>query len=61
MRCRRARFVILEWKRKAGEEDGPPPMHSRALGFDCHVSGTDALLTLRCTREDKVAKATWGG
>jgi hypothetical protein len=61
MRCRRARLVILEWKRQAGEDDGPPPMHSRALGFECHFSGTDALLTLRCTRDDKVAKATWGG
>jgi hypothetical protein len=48
-------------ERKAGEEDDPPPMHSRALGFDCHFSGTDALLTLRCTRDDKVAEATWGG
>jgi hypothetical protein len=60
MRCRRARFVILEWKRKT-PDDGPPPVHMRALGFECHFGGTDALLKLRCTRGDKLAKATWGG
>jgi hypothetical protein len=58
--CRRARFVILEWKRKTND-DGPPPRHLRALGFDCHFGGTDALLKLRCTKDDKLAKATWGG
>lgn len=60
MGCRRARFVILEWKRKT-PDNGPPPRHLRALGFDCHFGGTDALLKLRCTKGDKLAKATWGG
>ena len=60
MRCRRARFVILEWKRKTAG-DGPPPERTRALGFSCRFGGTDALLTLRCTKDGKVAKATWGG
>jgi hypothetical protein len=60
MRCRRARFVILEWKRKTAG-DGPPPERTTALGFSCRFGGTDALLTLRCTRDGKVAKATWGG
>jgi hypothetical protein len=61
MRCRRARFVVLEWKRKAGESDGPAPPVLRALGFRCTFGGTDALLRLRCTRDGKVARATWGG
>jgi hypothetical protein len=61
MRCRRARFVILEWKRKAGESDGAPPRNIRALGFDCRFGSTDLLLHVRCTRGDKVARATWGG
>jgi hypothetical protein len=61
MACRRARFVILEWKRKTAAEDGPPPRVMRALGFSCRFGGTDALLRLRCTKGEKVAKATWGG
>jgi len=60
MGCRRARFVILEWKRKAAELEVSPRI-MRALGFRCHFSGSDALLTLRCTKDDMVAKATWGG
>lgn len=60
MGCRRARFVILEWKRKT-PDNAPPPRHLRALGFDCHFGGTDALLKLRCTKGEKLAKATWGG
>jgi hypothetical protein len=59
--CRRARFVILEWKRKTAAEDGPPPRVMRALGFSCRFGGTDALLRLRCTKGGKLAKATWGG
>jgi hypothetical protein len=61
MGCRRARFVILEWKRKTSDPDGPPPRNVRARGFQCHFGGTDALLKLRCTKDDKVARATWGG
>ena len=57
--CPKARAVVQKWRQKAG--DGPPPAHSRALGFDCHFGGSDLLVTLRCTRGDKVAKATWGG
>ena len=60
MGCRRARFVILEWKRKASEHDDTPRV-LRALGFRCHFSGSDELLTLRCTKDDMVAKATWVG
>ncbi len=60
MGCRRARFVILEWKRKAAQRDDTPRV-LQALGFHCDFSGSDALLTLRCTNHDKVAKATWVG
>ncbi len=60
MGCRRARFVILEWKRKAAAYSRTPRV-LRALKFRCHFSGSDALLTLRCTKDDMVAKATWGG
>ena len=60
MGCRRARFVILEWKRKAAQHDDTPRV-LQALGFRCHFSGSDELLTLRCTKDDMVAKATWGG
>jgi hypothetical protein len=58
MRCRKARLVVLEWKRKT-PDDAPAPERLRALGFDCHFGGS-ALLTLRCTKGEKVAKATWG-
>ena len=61
MRCRRARFVVLEWKRKAGESDGPAPRVLTALGFRCTFGGSDVQLRLRCTRDGKVARATWGG
>jgi hypothetical protein len=60
MGCRRARFVILEWKRKAALQDDTPRV-LRALGFRCRFGGSDALLTLRCTKDDMLAKATWGG
>lgn len=60
MRCRRARFVILAWKRKTPDNE-PPPRRMRALRFDCTFGGSDVLLALRCTKGDKVAKATWGG
>ena len=60
MRCRRARFVILAWMRKTPDNE-PPPRRMRALRFDCRFGGSDLLLKLRCTKGDKLAKATWGG
>jgi hypothetical protein len=57
MGCRKARLVILEWKRKSAEGAGPE--HVRALGFNCHFSGTE-VLKLRCTKGEKLAKAIWG-
>jgi hypothetical protein len=60
MGCRRARFVVLEWKRKAAAYSRTPRV-LKALRFRCHFSGSDELLTLRCTKDDKVAKATWVG
>jgi hypothetical protein len=60
MRCRRARFVILEWKRKVSDSDGPPPRIVQALGFRCCFGGDEGLAKLRCTRGEKVARATWG-
>jgi hypothetical protein len=61
MGCRKARFVILEWKRKADERSGPPKVVSYALGFRCHFGGTEALLKLNCRKAEKVARARWGG
>jgi hypothetical protein len=60
MGCRRARFVILEWKRKTSDSDGPPPRIVHALRFRCRFGGSEGLVKLRCTRGDKVARATWG-
>ena len=59
--CRKARFVVLEWKRKADERSGPPKVVSYPLGCRCHFGGTEALLKLNCRKGEKVARARWGG
>jgi hypothetical protein len=59
--CRKGRFVLLEWKRKANEGDGPAPPVLYALGYRCRFGGTDASLKTRCTRGERVAQMRWGG
>ena len=59
--CRRGRFVLLEWKRKANKSDGAAPRVIRAYGYRCVFGGTDVQLKTRCTRGRRVAQMTWGG
>jgi len=61
MGCRKARFVVLEWKRKADARSGPPKTVSYALGYRCHFGGSEVLLKLNCRKGEKVARARWGG
>ncbi len=61
MGCRKARFVVLEWKSKRMARSGPPQTVSYALGFRCHFGGSDVLLKLNCRKGEKVARARWGG
>jgi len=61
MTCRKGRFVLLEWKRKANKSEGGAPKIIYALGYRCRFGGTDESLKTRCTRGERVAQMTWGG
>ena len=61
MTCVRGRQIVRKWRRKVSRSDGPAPENVRVAGYACRFSGTDFLLTLRCTKGRKLTRARWGG
>jgi hypothetical protein len=60
MTCRRARTVILAWRREADKGTGPAPRIIHALGYRCRFGGSEGLVRVTCRKGGKSADARWG-